>query len=86
MFFSKEINRESNVKHLLLRKTDVLKTCRESKFLEKKIGKNALALKSKKVQDIFEEHLFWHYYQSSLSNEVNFRDIMKVFQNILAKN
>ena len=39
-------------KHLLLRKTDVLKTCRKSKFLGKKIWKNALALKSKKVQGI----------------------------------
>ena len=42
-------------KHLLLRKTDVLKTCRKSKFLGKKIWRNALALKSKKVQDIFGE-------------------------------
>ena len=40
-------------KHLLLRKTDVLKTCRKSKFLGKKIRRNALALKSKKVQGIF---------------------------------
>ena len=39
-------------KHLLLRKTDVLKTCRKSKFLGKKIWRNALALKSKKVQGI----------------------------------
>ena len=40
-------------KYLLLRKTEVLKTCRKSKFLGKKIGRNALALKSKKVQGIF---------------------------------
>ena len=40
-------------KHLLLRKTDVLKTCPKSKFLGKKIWRNALALKSKKVQGIF---------------------------------
>ena len=40
-------------KHLLLRKTDVLKACRKSKFLGKKIRRNALALKSKKVQGIF---------------------------------
>ena len=40
-------------KHLLLRKTDVLKTCRKSKFLGKKMWRNALALKSKKVQGIF---------------------------------
>ena len=42
-------------KHLLLRKTDVLKTFRKSKFLGKKIWRNALALKSKKVQGIFGE-------------------------------
>ena len=42
-------------KHLLLRKTDVLKTCRKSKFLGKKIWRNALALKGKKVQGIFGE-------------------------------
>ena len=42
-------------KQLLLRKTDVLKTCLESKFLGKKILKNALPLKSKKVQGIFGE-------------------------------
>ena len=40
-------------KHLLLRKTDVLKTCRKSNFLRKFFGKNALALKIKKVQGIF---------------------------------
>ena len=40
-------------KHLPLRKTDVLKTCRKSKILGKKIWRNALALKSKKVQGIF---------------------------------
>ena len=40
-------------KHLLLRKTDVLKTCRKSKFVWKKIWRNALALKRKKVQGIF---------------------------------
>ena len=39
-------------KHLLVRKTDVLKTCRKCKFLGKKICRNALALKSKKVQGI----------------------------------
>ena len=40
-------------KHLLLRKTDVLKTCRKSKFLRKKIWRKAQALKSKNVQGIF---------------------------------
>ena len=42
-------------KHSLLRKTDVLKACRKSKFFGKKIWRNALALKSKKVQGIFEK-------------------------------
>ena len=40
-------------KHLVLRKTCILKTCRKKKFLGKKFGRNALALKSKKVQGIF---------------------------------
>ena len=44
-------------KHLLPRKTDVLKTCRKNKFLGKKIWRNALALKSKKVQSIFGKKL-----------------------------
>ena len=93
-------------KHLLLRKTDVLKT-----FLGEKIGSHALALKSKKVQGIFGKtyllallssivfrlknvsqiyfRLFREikgFYQSSLGNEVDFRDIMNVSPNILAKN
>ena len=38
--------------HLLLRKIDILKTCRKNKFLRKKIRRNALALKKKKVQGI----------------------------------
>ena len=42
-------------KHLLLRKADALETCRKSKFLGKKIWRNALPLKSKKVQGIFGE-------------------------------
>ena len=45
--------------YLLLRKTDVLKTCQENKFLRKKIWINALALKSKKVQGIFRENLYF---------------------------
>ena len=39
-------------KHLLLRKTDVLKTCRKDKFLGKIILRNALVLMNKKVQVI----------------------------------
>ena len=55
MFFTKEINRQRNVKHLLFTKTDVLKTCRTSKSLGKKIWINALALKSLRVQGVFGE-------------------------------
>ena len=40
-------------KHLLLRKTDVLKTCWKSRFLGKKIWRNALAYNIKKVLSIF---------------------------------
>ena len=40
-------------KNLLLGKTDVLETCRKSEFLEKKIWRNAQALKSKKARGIF---------------------------------
>ena len=40
-------------KHLLLRKSDIFKTYRKSKFLGKTFSRNALALKSKNVQDIF---------------------------------
>ena len=101
-------------KNLLLRKTDILKTCRKSKFLGKKIWRNALALQSKKLQGIYiRESLYFGiivfnglscakpflrfllncfvreikgFYQSSLGNEVDFRDIMNVSPNILAKN
>ena len=45
-------------KYLLLRKSDVLKTCRKSTFLGKKISTNALAWKSKKVQGICGKTLF----------------------------
>ena len=39
--------------YLLLRKTDILKIYWKSKILGKKIWRNALALKSIKVQGIF---------------------------------
>ena len=39
-------------KHLLFRKTDVLKTCRKDKFLGKIILRNGLVLMNKKVQVI----------------------------------
>ena len=95
-------------KYLLF--THVLKTCPKSKFLGKKIWRNALALKSKKVQGIIRENLIltllssavfrlqnrvlnffcfvWEikgFYQGSLGNEVDFRDIMNVSPNTLAK-
>ena len=38
-----------------MRKREVLKTCQKSKFLGKKISRNPLALRSKKVQGIFGE-------------------------------
>ena len=41
------------LKHLQMRKTAVLKISRKSKFLGKKISRNALGLKSKEVQRIF---------------------------------
>ena len=58
MFSSKGIKRLiskgiSNIYYL--EKSDVPKTCRKSKFLGKKIWGGALALKSKKVQDIIGE-------------------------------
>ena len=82
----------------------------KSKLPVKKIIRNALALKSKKVYS--KKLLFWHYYlqllsstkarlrfllikfareikdsyQSSLGNEVDFRNIMNVSPSIFAKN
>ena len=100
-------------KDLLLRNTDVLKTCQKSKFLGKKIGINSLAMKSKNVTKYIREIVCYDliifsclsstksclrfllsgfvrkikgFYQSSLGNEVDFRDIKNVSQNILAKN
>ena len=100
-------------KYLLLRNTDVLKTCQKSKFLGKKTGINSLAMKSKKVTKYIREIVCYGliifsclsstksclrfllssfvrnikgFYQSSFGNEVDFRDIKNVSQNILAKN
>ena len=41
--------------NLLLRKTDVLRTCWKNKFLGKKIWRNSQALNCKKVQGILGE-------------------------------
>ena len=86
---------------LLLRKTGVVKTCRKSNFLKKKVWRNALALRIKKIQVIFRKTFILAllssfllncfvqeikgFYQGSLGNEVDFRDIMNVSPNILAK-
>ena len=40
-------------KHLLLRKTDILKICRKSEFLGKKIWRDALAWK--KIEEMQEQ-------------------------------
>ena len=53
-------------KPLLLKKTDILKTCCKSKFLERKIWRNELALKSKKVQGIFKKTFFWALLSSAV--------------------
>ena len=99
-------------KHLILRKPDVLKTCRKSKFLRKENWRNALALKKKKAQGKFGKtfmlrllsKLFFvqktclifllnyfvskikGFYQSSLGNEIEFREIMNVSQISWLKN
>ena len=95
-------------KHLLLRKTDVLKTCWESKYLGKKIRRNSeqegtrhirenvyfriivcCCLSSTKPCLRFLLNCFFledkWFYQISLGNEVDFRDIMNVSPNNLAK-
>ena len=91
--------------HLLLRKTDVLKTCRKSKFLQKKFGETHQLCRAKRYKVHLGKRLFWHYYlqlsfvyiyfklfcsgnfyQSSLGNEIGFREIMNVSPNILTKN
>ena len=53
-------------KHILLRKTDVLKTCQKSMFFGKKICRNALALKSKKVQGIIGKMLILALFSSAV--------------------
>ena len=84
-----------------MKKTDVLKTCRKSKLLGKKIWRNAILWKAKRCKVYSGKRLFWYYclqlpnlfcsgdkslLLESLQNEVDFRDIMNVFANILAKN
>ena len=49
-------------KHLLLRKTDVLETCRKSKFPGKKIWRNARLWQAKKYKLYSGKRLFLHYY------------------------
>ena len=49
-------------KHLLLRKTGVLKTCRKGKFLRKKIWRNAPVWRAKRYKVYSGKRLFWYYY------------------------
>ena len=99
-------------KHLLLRKTDVLKTCRKLTFLEKKFLKKCTNFEDQKDTRYIRENVYFGiiifsclsstkpclrfllncfvreikgFYQSSLGNEVDFKDIMNVSPNILAK-
>ena len=58
-------------KHLLLRKTDVLKTCRKSKFPGKKIWRNAWPLKSKKVHGIIEKTFILAFLSSAVFHMQN---------------
>ena len=94
MFFSKEMN-SKGMSNIYYWKTDVLKTCRESKFPAKKnIWRNALALKSEKVQGIFGEKFILALLPSAVFHlqslisfiKIDLRDIMNVNSNILAKN
>ena len=68
VFFSKEINR---FKHLLLRKTDVFKSCWKIKFLGKKTCRNVLVLKRKKVEGIFGETFILALFSSAVFRRQN---------------
>ena len=98
-------------KHLLLRKTKILKTWLKGKYLGNKIWRNSFE-EQKGTMYIWENLYFGiiifschpstkpclrfmlncfaqeikGFHQSSLGNEVNYRDIMNVSPNILAKN
>ena len=99
-----------NVKHLLLRKTDVLKTSISQKENLKKcnnfkeqnstryirenvyigiIAFSCLSSTKPCLRFLLNCFFFWEiegFYQSSFGNDVNFRELMSVFLNILAKN
>ena len=60
-------------KHLLLRKTDVLKTCWKSKFFGKKIWRNAVALTSKKAQGIFGKTFILALLSSRTVSQISFK-------------
>ena len=85
--------------HLLLRKTDVLKTCRKSKFIGNKILKKCTSFEEEKGSSYIRENVYFGiiifsrlvreikgFYQSSLENKLDSRDIVNVSPNILAKN
>ena len=73
------------MKHLLLRKTDTHKTCGINKFLGKKICLSS-AKPCLRFLLICFAHKIKGFYQSSLGSETDFRDIINVSLNILAKN
>ena len=93
-------------KHLLLRKTDVLKTCwknlkkctsfeeeKDTRYIRENVYFGIIifsCLSSTKPCLRFLLNCFVReikgFYQSSLGNEVDFRDIMNVSANIWAKN
>ena len=99
-------------KHLPLRKTDVLKTCRKKNSRKENL-KKCTSFEEQKGTRYIRENVYFGiiifsclsstkpclrfllncfvreikgFYQSSLGNEVDFRDIMNVSPNILAKN
>ena len=100
-------------KHLLLRKTDVLKTCRKKKNSRKENSTKCTSFEEEKGTRYIREKVYfgiiifssllstkpclrfllncfvWDikgFYQSSLGNDIDFRDVMNFSPNILAKN
>ena len=107
MFFSKEINRQRNVKHLPLGKTDILKiswkgNLKKCTSFEEQKGTRYIqgnvyfgiivfsCLSSTKLcLRFFSICLVWEikgFYLSYLGNEIDFKIIINLSPNILAKN
>ena len=67
-------------KHLRMRKSDILKTCWKSKFLGKKIWRNTLTLKSKKVQGILVKIVYFGItFSCFLCTKPRLRFLLKCF-------